>query len=64
MSKKRDPLATVIQFFTTIDLAHAEQARVMVNEIVRSRQPPREAAKKKKTITHRAPAAIGEIAPV
>ena len=41
MSKKRDPLVAVIHYFNTIDLTAAEQARVMVNAIVRSRQPVR-----------------------
>lgn len=44
MSKKRDPLVAVIHYFNTVDLTAAEQARVMVTEIVRSRQPPKKAA--------------------
>jgi hypothetical protein len=48
MSKKRDPLAVVIHYFNTVDLAVAEQGVTMVREIVKSRQPQQA---KKKTAT-------------
>jgi hypothetical protein len=44
MSKKRDPLVAVIQYFNTVDLPAATQALTVVREIVHSRQP-REAKK-------------------
>jgi hypothetical protein len=47
MSKKRDPLSVIIHYFNTIDLPAAEQASVIVREIVRSRQPQRAAVKRK-----------------
>jgi hypothetical protein len=39
MSKKRDPLVAVIQYFTTTDLVAARQAITVVREIVRNREP-------------------------
>jgi hypothetical protein len=39
VSKKRDPLVAVIQYFNTVELPAAHQALTVVREIVRSRQP-------------------------
>lgn len=51
MSKKRDPLAVIINYFTTTDLVQANQAVTIIKEIVRSRQPvaaPRKSAPHRK----------------
>jgi len=39
MSKKREPLAVVINYFTTTEVDVANHALTVVKEIVRSRQP-------------------------
>lgn len=56
MSTKRDPLAIVINYFTTAALGDAAQALTVVKEIVRSRQPVTasvSAAKRKPGLPHR-----------
>lgn len=39
MSKKRDPIVAVVNYFTTVDLALAQQGLELAKEIVRKRLP-------------------------
>jgi hypothetical protein len=68
MSKKRDPLVAVIQYFNTVDLVAAGTALTVVREIVRSRQPRLAAdsvpKKKKPAVRKTAPVAEPALAPV
>jgi len=44
MSKKRDPVLAVLEYFQTTDLALAQQALSLVQQIVRRRGTPAKAA--------------------
>jgi hypothetical protein len=59
MSKKKDPIVAVLNYFTTVDLALALQGLALAREIVRNRSPRgvKPAAKKKSQPTGRADAA-------
>jgi hypothetical protein len=39
MSKKRDPIVAVLNYFQQVDLLLAEQALALAKEIVRARRP-------------------------